>query len=392
MSSFLFFSFFLFLFYPGEHVVLGTGELHLDSALHDVRTLYTVDAISDEGIEIKLSDPVVSFCETVSEVSKFQCTSETPNGQNRLTVVAEPLERGLAEDVEAGIVGATRDTKEDLGLNAKRVSKYLRKQHGWDALSVRSIWAFGPDARGPNVLLDDTLSVDKNVLETVRNSVVQGFRWGCREGPLCDEPMRSCKFKVVDATLAAEGIYRGGGQIIPAARRAMYSAFLVAEPRLLEPVFSVEILAPEDCMDPCKKVLERRRGHITSSSPKPGTPYHVMHGYVPGMDSFGFETDLRCHTQGQAYVMQTFDHWSMVPGDPLDTSVVLRPLEPSPSLSIARDFMIKTRRRKGLGDDVNAQKYFDDPLLIAKLEEYEKSKLTLDDGGGRGRNVVRSYK
>ena len=191
-NLFSFFFFFLFLFYPGEHVVLGTGELHLDSALHDVRTLYTVDAISDEGIEIKLSDPVVSFCETVSEVSKFQCTSETPNGQNRLTVVAEPLERGLAEDVEAGIVGATRDTKEDLGLNAKRVSKYLRKQHGWDALSVRSIWAFGPDARGPNVLLDDTLSVDKNVLETVRNSVVQGFRWGCREGPLCDEPMRSC--------------------------------------------------------------------------------------------------------------------------------------------------------------------------------------------------------
>jgi|TARA_B110000091_G_C13780269_1_gene460809 U5 small nuclear ribonucleoprotein component len=112
-----------------------------------------------------------------------------------------------------------------------------------------------------------------------------------------------------------------------------------------------------------------------------------MHGYVPGMDSFGFETDLRCYTQGQAYVMQTFDHWAIVPGDPLDTSVVLRPLEPSPPLSIARDFMIKTRRRKGLGDSVNAQKYFDDPLLIAKLEEYQNSRLNLDNGS----NVVRKY-
>ena len=45
--------------------------------------------------------------------------------------------------------------------------------------------------------------------------------------------------------------------------------------------------------------------------------------------------------------MQTFDHWAMVPGDPLDTTVVLRPLEPSPPLAIARDFMIKTRRRIG---------------------------------------------
>ena len=288
----------------GEHVVLGTGELHLDSALHDLRTMYTVDAITDEGIEIKLSDPVVSFCETVSETSKFQCTSETPNGQNRISVLAEPLERGLAEDVEAGIVGATGNgNSEDQHLDARRVSKFLRKQHGWDALSVRSIWAFGPDARGPNVLLDDTLSVDKKELETVRGSIVQGFRWGCREGPLCDEPMRSCKFRVVDATLASEGIYRGGGQIIPAARRAMYSAFLVAEPRLLEPIYHVEIFTPEDCMEPCKKVLERRRGHIVRTAPKAGTPYHVMYGYVPGMDSFGFETDLRSHTQGQAYVV-----------------------------------------------------------------------------------------
>ena len=136
--------------------------------------------------------------------------------------MAEPLERGLAEDVEAGIVGATRDEKEDQQLDPRRVSKYLRKQHGWDALAVRSIWSFGPDIRGPNVLLDDTLSSDKTTLDTVRGSIVQGFRWGCREGPLCDEPMRSCKFKVVDVTLAAEAIYRGGGQIIPASRRAMY--------------------------------------------------------------------------------------------------------------------------------------------------------------------------
>ena len=49
---------------------------------------------------------------------------------------------GLAEDVEAGIVGATRDEKEDQPLDPRRVSKYLRKQHGWDALAVRSIWSF----------------------------------------------------------------------------------------------------------------------------------------------------------------------------------------------------------------------------------------------------------
>ena len=48
------------------------------------------------------------------------------------------------------------------------------------------------------------------------------------------------------------------------------------------------------------------------------------------MESFGFETDLRYHTQGQAFCLSVFDHWQIVPGDPLDRSQALRPLEPAP--------------------------------------------------------------
>ena len=82
------------------------------------------------------------------------------------------------------------------------------------------------------------------------------------------------------------------------------------------------------------------------------------------MDSFGFETDLRSYTQGQAFCQQVFDHWSVVPGDPLDRNVILHPLEPSPPLALARDFMVKTRRRKGLSEDVSTSKYFDEQMLL----------------------------
>jgi U5 small nuclear ribonucleoprotein component len=68
------------------------------------------------------------------------------------------------------------------------------------------------------------------------------------------------------------------------------------------------------------------------------------------VNSFGFETDLRSYTLGQVFCQQTFDHWSIVPGDPLDKNVILHPLEPSPPLALARDFMIKSRRRKGLSE------------------------------------------
>ena len=73
---------------------------------------------------------------------------------------------------------------------------------------------------GPNILVDDTLpsEVDKGLLGSVKDSIVQGFQWGTREGPLCEEPIRNTKFKILDASIANEPIHRGGGQVIPTAR------------------------------------------------------------------------------------------------------------------------------------------------------------------------------
>ena len=83
-----------------------------------------------------------------------------------------------------------------------------------------------------------------------------------------------------------------------------------------------------------------------SSVPKPGTPLYTLQAMLPLIDAFGFETDLRTHTQGQAFSISCFDHWEIVPGDPLDKSILLRPLEPAPMDALAREFMVKTRRRK----------------------------------------------
>ncbi|KAJ2580143.1 U5 small nuclear ribonucleoprotein component, partial [Coemansia sp. RSA 1804] len=90
---------------------------------------------------------------------------------------------------------------------------------------------------------------------------------------------------------------------------------------------------------------------------------YTIKALIPTIDSCGFETDLRSYTHGQAFCQQYFDHWQIVPGDPLDKDTVLRPLEPSSGHQLARDFMLKTRRRKGLGDDVSIDKFVDDPAL-----------------------------
>ena len=53
--------------------------------LQDLRELYA-------EVEVKVADPVVSFCETVVETSSLKCFAETPNKRNKVTMIAEPLD------------------------------------------------------------------------------------------------------------------------------------------------------------------------------------------------------------------------------------------------------------------------------------------------------------
>lgn len=72
----------------------------------------------------------------------------------------------------------------------------------------------------------------------------------------------------------------------------------------------------------------------------------MVTAFIPTIESFGFETDLRVHTQGLAFCQQIFDHWDLLTSDPFDETVVLHAIEPADPQALAKDFMLKTRRRK----------------------------------------------
>lgn len=341
----------------GEHVLLGTGELFLDCVMHDLRHVYS-------NIEIKVADPIVSFRETVVESSILKCFAETTNKRNKVTMISEPLEEGLAEQLESGRVKISEWDNRKLG-------RFFQSKYDWDLLSSRSVWAFGDNAlTGSNILMDDTLpsEVDKSLLGSCKSSIVQGFRWAVREGPLCEEPVRATKLKLLDAVLADKPIHRGGGQIIPAARKVVHSSLLTAKPRLMEPIYRLQIQCPGPIVENVGSILTRRRGHVVQDRPIPGTTLYTIKGFVPALDMSGLEVDLRTTTQGQAMIWSVFDHWWVVPGDPLDSSIVLHPLEPSPPNVLARELLVKTRRRKGLSEDVSVAKFFDEAMKANMLE------------------------
>ena len=107
------------------------------------------------------------------------------------------------------------------------------------------------------------------------------------KGVLCDEHMRGVRFDIHDVTLHADAIHRGGGQIIPTARRVLYACVLTAAPRILEPVYLVEIQCPEPAVGGIYSVLNRKRGHVFEESQVPGAPMFVVKAYLPVNESFG---------------------------------------------------------------------------------------------------------
>lgn len=74
------------------------------------------------------------------ETSSLKCFAETPNKKNKLTMIAEPLEKGLAEDIENENV--------QIGWNKRKLGEFFQTKYDWDLLAARSIWAFGPDNTG----------------------------------------------------------------------------------------------------------------------------------------------------------------------------------------------------------------------------------------------------
>ncbi|CAA2981847.1 Elongation factor 2 [Olea europaea subsp. europaea] len=178
----------------GEHIVAGVGELHLEICLKDLQEDFM------GGAEIIKSDPVVSFRETVLERSPRTVISKSPNKHNRLYMEAIDLwKTDLLRSLMMGV------------LVHEMILRFARES----CLKSSGV----------------------QYLNEIKDSVVAGFQWASKEGPLAEENMRGICFEVCDVVLHADAIHRGGDQVILTARRVIYASHITAKPRLLEPVY-----------------------------------------------------------------------------------------------------------------------------------------------------------
>jgi elongation factor 2 len=273
----------------GEYLLSGMGELHLEIAVKFLQDY-------SGGLEVITSKPIVVYRESISGKGII-AMAKSPNKHNKFWVQVEPLEEKVMTLIEKG------EITEDMGR--KQIGNILFKDVGWPAEEARNVLAIDEHR---NIFIDTTKGVQ--YLQEAKEMIIAGFRWACKAGPLCEEPIRGVKVKLMDAQLHEDPVHRGPAQIMPAIRRAILGSFLTAKPVLLEPVYRIEVSVPAQWVGDCIEIITRKRGKILASEQKGFLT--MIKGLIPVAETFGLSGEMRSATSGRAFWQCTFSHWEKV--------------------------------------------------------------------------------
>jgi len=302
----------------GEYLLSGMGELHLEIAVKFLKDY-------GGGIEITTSRPIVVYRESVSGQGVV-AMAKSPNKHSRFWVQIEPLDETVIKMIEKG------DIAEQMGR--KRIGTVL-KEAGWPTGEARNVWTL---EEHKNMIIDLTKGVQ--YLREAREMIIAGFRWACESGPLCDEPLRGLKIKLLDVKLHEDPVHRGPAQVMPAVRRAILGSFLTAKPVLLEPIYKIGVSVPAQWVGESSSMIIRKRGRILSSEQRGALT--TVTGYIPVAETFGLAADMRSATSGHAFWQCSFDHWDKAPE------------------SVAAEVIKQVRERRGLSPEIPSPKKFID--------------------------------
>ncbi len=137
-----------------------------------------------------------------------------------------------------------------------------------------------------------------------------GIQGAMQSGVLAGYPVVDVKVELYDGSYHEVDSSEMAFKV--AASMAFKDGMRKANPVILEPIFKVEIITPEDYMGDVMGDLNSRRGRIEGMEARVGGAQAIS-GYVPLSEMFGYATTLRSITQGRANYTMIFDHYEEVP-------------------------------------------------------------------------------
>jgi len=242
----------------GQTIITGLGELHLDNVVSRIKRRFSMD--------VQLEEPRIPYRETITRSAerqgKFKKQSGGRGQYGDAHVRLEPVARGEGFEFVDAIVGGAIPGK------------------------------FIP-------------SVEKGVRETMAEGVLAGY------------PVVDVKVTLYDGSYhsvdSSDVAFKVAGSM------AFKSAFMDANPVLLEPIYDVEVTVPEDYMGDVMGDISGRRGKILGM--ESDGHFQIIRAQIPLANLHKYSTTLRSITAGRGMHRRKFSHYEQVPSDIAQTII-----------------------------------------------------------------------
>jgi elongation factor 2 len=272
----------------GEYLLSGMGELHLE---------VTAYRMQEANLKVNISKPIVIYRETISHDYRGPAVmGKSPNKHSKLWITMEKMPEEVIEAIKMDKVSEMQ-TREDRTKALKAL--------GWETDDAKNAIAIEEN----NILVNRIKG--RQYVEEVIDHIKSGFREAVHTCVLAKEPAYGLKINLEDITVHEDPVHRGPAQILPMTWRPIWCAFLLSDPKLLEPLISFECKVPNEFVSNVIAIVQKRRGKILDMVNE--EDMIIVKAEMPVAESFGLAEELRSSTQGRAFWATQFSRWAPVP-------------------------------------------------------------------------------
>ncbi len=311
---------------------IGAGDICAVVGLKELRTGDTITAVGKPMIleSIDFPEPVIGIAiepKTQADIDKlgialnklaeedptFQVRSDPESGQTtingmgelHLEILMDRLKREF--HVECNVGPPQVNYKEALTTEVKHREVFKKQTGGRGKFADIEIF-LGPSTENKGLVFENSVR-GGNIPREYIPSIEKGFKNAMFNGPLAGFPIEGMKVRLMDGSFHAVDSDQLSFEIC--ARQAFRHAALKANPVLLEPIMSVEVVTPEEYMGDVISDLNKRRGQVEGMDSKAGA--RVIKAKVPLSEQFGYVTVLRTLSSGRATSTMEFSHYETLP-------------------------------------------------------------------------------
>ncbi|MHA1298136.1 MAG: GTP-binding protein [Candidatus Helarchaeota archaeon] len=245
----------------GEYLISGIGQLHLEIIRNE---------IEEYGINVLMSNPIVVYREGIENESPL-IRLESNDKTNYIQLKLEPVKKELFKT----------------DLKNKNI------------LAVDS---------NNNLIINNS---QEDIGQNKKKIIIKGINMALNAGPLCEEPIKGIKIIINSLKIDNSFLKNDPMQVMLMSKRAVYTAFLKANPTIFEPIYKILIQIPTNLIGTVTSILTQRKGKIINIEQKGSHSFIVA--LLPVKESFDLAVVLRSKTAGSAFWQTVFSHWELIP-------------------------------------------------------------------------------